>query len=137
MTPPAVQPETDLLLDQLARCALVVTDTYHVAINAWRVGTPAICIVDRPRSSWSVNSGELDGRRDKREDLYSQLDALGLLVAGTGSLRNLDHEVDRVRAHLADPARVELVHLRVDALTARSRAALSDAIGHLVQRERA
>jgi hypothetical protein len=59
---------------------VVLTDTYHLAINSWAQGVPAVCLVDRGGSGWSVNSGEPNMRRDKRVDLYSQLDALGLVV---------------------------------------------------------
>lgn len=32
------------LLSELASCRFVVTDTYHLCVNAWRAGVPAICI---------------------------------------------------------------------------------------------
>lgn len=32
------------LLQQLKRYEFVITDTYHLCLNAWRLGTPAICI---------------------------------------------------------------------------------------------
>lgn len=31
-------------LDQIRTCDLIITDTYHCAVNSWREGTPAICI---------------------------------------------------------------------------------------------
>ncbi|MEV0322494.1 polysaccharide pyruvyl transferase family protein [Streptomyces sp. NPDC050658] len=32
------------LLASLSRYRLVITDTYHLCVNAWRVGTPVICV---------------------------------------------------------------------------------------------
>jgi hypothetical protein len=31
-------------IEALAGCDFVVTDTYHLAVNAWREGVPAVCI---------------------------------------------------------------------------------------------
>ncbi len=93
-------PSFSALTQELLRCDLVLTDTYHLAVNAWSLGVPAVCITDVPRASWSVNSGSADSWRDKREDLYSQLDALPLLVRGQlGRLGSKD-EVRRVVAAL-------------------------------------
>lgn len=43
-------------LNKLRACRLVVTDTYHCAMNAWREGVPAICIGQgAQRASFSLN----------------------------------------------------------------------------------
>ena len=121
-------PSADQLLEQLSSCALVVTDTYHLALNAWRVGTPAVCVVDRPGAAWDVNSGGIGGGRDKRTDLYSQLDALPLLVDGTRLWVGAESAVDGVCAYLANTANLNVTHQRLAALTEQSRGMLIGAI---------
>jgi hypothetical protein len=92
----------------------VLTDTYHLAINAWAQGVPAVCLVDEGGSGWSVNSGEPDMRRDKRIDLYSQIEALGLIVKIRGLNRRVAHEVDRVVELLTDSRMLGVVLNRID-----------------------
>jgi hypothetical protein len=84
------------LIHTLGDLDVVLTDTYHLAINAWAQGTPAICLIDQAGPEWSVNSGDPNMGRDKRVDLYSQLDALGLIVDLTRLRRRIPREVDRV-----------------------------------------
>ncbi|WP_076261504.1 hypothetical protein [Intrasporangium flavum] len=100
------RPDEPLTLGQLEHrllaCRLVLTDTYHLALTAWRLGVPAVCLVDPPHAEWSVNAGAVGSERDKRVDLYSRLDALPLLVhALPGRLRSRA-EVRRVADALAD-----------------------------------
>src|SRR5690606_36211726 len=59
-----VQPTASLeaKLRQIRRCAFVITDTYHCAINAWREGVPAICIgygTEEPKDPLSEKKKEL------------------------------------------------------------------------------
>ncbi len=51
-------------LAELRDCRYVVTDTYHCAINAWREGTPAICL----GRGVGYQGGSLDDK--KKELLY-------------------------------------------------------------------
>jgi len=76
------QPAIGDLFDTLASCSVIVTDTYHLAVNAWRLRTPTVCVFDGDHREWNVNAGVPGNLRDKRYDLYSQLDALPLLVDG-------------------------------------------------------
>ena len=80
MTTPRVVGSTTAMeaLIDLASCAVLVTDSYHAALIAWRLGTPAITVAapasTRPRS---VDSGARWSWRDKRElagSLYGALD---------------------------------------------------------------
>ena len=41
--PAAPLPPGDILSD-VARCRFIITDTYHLCVNAWRLGVPAVCI---------------------------------------------------------------------------------------------
>ncbi len=122
--PPA--PAFDDLTDDLLGCDLVLTDTYHLAANAWRLGVPAVCITDVPRASWSVNSGATDSWRDKREDLYSQLDALPLLVRGHHDRLGSWDEVRRVVAVLEAGCATASARLWVTEQSGRERRHLVD-----------
>ena len=68
---------------ELLKYRAIVTDTYHVCVNAWNLGVPAICLVQtdfsRPRN---VNFGDSFARRDKRQVFMSMYDALEFLVSG-------------------------------------------------------
>lgn len=73
-------PGAPLLGDLYARLGnyrLVISDTYHVCVNAWRLGTPAICVGQAVSDDpWSVNSGPHHAWRDKRQVFYSMYDAM-------------------------------------------------------------
>lgn len=54
------------LLSDLASCEFVVTDTYHLCVNAWRMGIPAICI--------GVGAGSaLDSLSDKKKEILYEM----------------------------------------------------------------
>jgi polysaccharide pyruvyl transferase len=75
-------PSTGDLLTQLARYRFVVTDTYHVCLNAWRAGVPAICVGDASPSlhKYDVSDGWSCAWRDKRYVFYAMLDAMEFYV---------------------------------------------------------
>ncbi|GAB3392832.1 hypothetical protein GCM10027568_20870 [Humibacter soli] len=108
------------LIFGLSNYDVVLTDTYHLAINAWAQGVPAVCLVDEGGADWSVNSGEPNMRRDKRIDLYSQLEALGLIVSLKGLRRRGPQEVRRVIELLRTPESLAVVRNRIDTLRAQS-----------------
>ena len=122
------------LLEQVAQSRLIITDTYHLAINAWRLGTPVICVVDRPKSIWSVNSGGVGVRRDKREDLYSQLECTRLLVSADSLPRKIDSVVGPLAGYLTDERLLGVTHERIAQLTAQSRGWVVDTLNSLVAR---
>jgi hypothetical protein len=66
------------VLSRLGRYAFVVTDTYHVCLNAWRAGVPAVCIGDAlPNpAGYDVSTGWFGAWRDKRHVFYSMHDAM-------------------------------------------------------------
>lgn len=68
-------------LKHLRECKFIITDTYHMTVNAWCLGIPAICIGDiyRPRSQ-NVNSGSEFNWRDKRYMHYLMYDMLDFYV---------------------------------------------------------
>lgn len=111
-----IVPAADLF-ERIADCRVILTDTYHLAVNAWRIGTPAVLVRDRPSGKgWNVNDGGAAGR-DKRQDLYSQLDALPLLLDvgafPTGNdLRGLVEAVTDLRVPVAARAAAMGEHAR-------------------------
>ena len=49
-------------LEAINRCMVVVSDTYHCALNAWREGVPAVCIglgLEAPQTTLSEKKKEL------------------------------------------------------------------------------
>lgn len=66
------------VLTRLGRYAFVVTDTYHVCLNAWRMGVPAICIGDALPNpeGYDVSTGWYGAWRDKRHVFYAMHDAM-------------------------------------------------------------
>jgi hypothetical protein len=71
---PPVQPSPGALLSQLSGCRFVITDTYHVCVNAWRLGIPAICI----GAGASVSSDSLADK--KKETLFTMYGGRRLYV---------------------------------------------------------
>ena len=86
----------DELLAAVRGARFVVTDTYHLAVNAWNLGVPAVMVADVCEDKpFSVNSGARFAWRDKRYELYSEIEALHLFVR-TSELAEPRHR----RAHL-------------------------------------
>ena len=74
-------PTLGQLLHAIAQNRCVITDTYHLAVNAWGLGVPAICIADPMEPvSWSANSGQRHTWRDKRFEFFSMIEALPYFV---------------------------------------------------------
>ena len=127
--PPAPEPDVtfDKLLEIIADSRLVLTDTYHLAVLAWRLGTPAVCLTEAGETSsgWSVNLGHGGTARDKRVDLYSQLDVLPLLA---DPRREPTREARRICEVLGDD-RVSVVGMRT--LTRAAERAQADLLREL------
>jgi hypothetical protein len=103
------QPERPLLGDLLARVAehaLIITDTYHLTLHAWRAGVPAICIGDAiPHARyWDVSGGWPQAWRDKRQVFYAMHDAMELYVLGEEltSRERRTPRLDQLASVLAD-----------------------------------
>jgi hypothetical protein len=117
------------LVDELSRHSLVLTDTYHLAVNAWRVGTPAICLIDPPsRAGWDVNSGGSLAARDKRAEFYSQIEATPLLVESRRLAGPMGELVDGIAGFVSDVEPIEVVHSRIAGMRASARAQFVGAI---------
>ncbi len=122
------QPTMAALFDAIANCSAIVTDTYHLAVNAWRIGIPTVCLTDRDHREWNVNAGSPGSFRDKRYDLYSQLDALPLLVDGSRLRAVGDRSAQTVATILRDGTVSEVARSRAAAMTESATQSLTRAI---------
>ena len=68
-----VAPPLSTVIEAVARARVVVTDTYHLAVIAWAIGTPAVLVPGQPSSGErTVNAGHWRARLDKRFVFYAQ-----------------------------------------------------------------
>lgn len=89
---------------------LIVTDTYHVAVNAMVLGTPVLCVYEAtPESDRNANMGYREAWRDKRVMLFCGSNQSDLLMPAEDlknrkrARRKIDHVVDL----LADDRTIE------------------------------
>jgi len=69
------------LVDLIGRCEFVITDTYHVCVNAWRLGKPAVCIGETwAPKEMDVSCGAVGAWRDKRWGFYAMSEALEFYI---------------------------------------------------------
>ena len=65
----------------MKNCSLIVTDTYHVAINAIALGVPVVMIPEfRPYEKRNANMGYVESWRDKRVLLFQTNNLNDLMV---------------------------------------------------------
>ena len=107
-------------LDLLAECSLVITDTYHLCINSWAVGIPAICI--------GRGVGDMKNSVDdkKKEILYGMFDARDFYVYAEDilnhykktdlvlSISKLDDDIDSMIEALNSRSTMEDIFDRID-----------------------
>jgi hypothetical protein len=74
-------PQLGDLFELLRRYRLVITDTYHVCVTAWRLGVPAVCIGEAdPKCDWDVSAGPAFAWREKRLIFHAMYDAQDFFV---------------------------------------------------------
>jgi hypothetical protein len=74
-------PHLGELMAAIRGCRAVITDTYHLCVNAWSAGVPAICI----GSAWTtdgldISSGWRFAWRDKRQVFLAMHDAMEYFI---------------------------------------------------------
>jgi len=114
------QPSTGALLTQLAGYRYIVTDTYHVCVNAWRLGIPALCI----GSGAAVSKHSLSDK--KKEILFEMYGARDYYVfLEQLALGNMADVARRGAAALADDelAAQVIENISLHRTTARERLA--------------
>lgn len=129
-------PEQDMspgaLLAQLAGCSFVITDTYHLCVNAWRMGIPAVCIGQGA-------AGQQTSLADKKKEIlyemygachfYVFLEAirspLGLWRTARSVAQTVAHEqmVEQVSDNVQEHRAAALERLRIALSAALERAA--------------
>lgn len=69
------------ILDMVSGCSFVISDTYHLCVNAWNMGIPAVCIgMESSSREVDVSCGAMQAWRDKRRTFYSMFEALKFYV---------------------------------------------------------
>jgi len=98
------------LLAALAKYRLVVTDTYHLCINSWRVRTPAICFGEE------ASKGSEVIRDFKKRILYEMYDAQDFYfdVGELNSLQGKRQVAEKVKRLLESDSQVGLVGRRME-----------------------
>ncbi|GEM_PF-7062859 len=99
---PSVQ-EPVRALSALPVFDFIVSDTYHVCVNAWNFGIPAVCLLDDVNNSLAVNDGGL-ATRDKRLIFYGHYN-LEPFVVRASEIRDAvacQHTVQKLMVQLSD-----------------------------------
>lgn len=114
------------LLSELASCRFVVTDTYHVCVNAWRAGVPAICIGS------AFGPMHTPVTEKKKEILYEMLDARPFYIHVEQLNRRgalIDRLVTQLEASVVAAQVAEEAALQSRTAELRLTAALAKALG--------
>lgn len=101
------------VLKAVSKCKLVVTDTYHVAINAITLGAPVVMIPEfRPRRTRDANMGYVESWRDKRVLLF-QANNLADMMVLPDLLRSSDYrnkKIKLIKAVIDDEDRIKAMY---------------------------
>ncbi|GAA1561971.1 hypothetical protein GCM10009804_18380 [Kribbella hippodromi] len=114
------------LLAALPKYRYIITDTYHLAINAWRSGTPTICLgTPQPGPS---QDGIVSLNDWKKHVFYAAYDAMDLyLSTGTDPEEVTKHHVERIASFLESGA-FQPIAARMHQHADRSRDALTETL---------
>lgn len=116
------------IFSQLAGYELVITDTYHLCVNAWRMGIPAICIGE----GTSVSSHSLNDK--KKEILFEMYGAREFYVFNEALRfsRAFVQSIEQVARAYADKPLVEAVRQTIDAHRTMARRRLSQSLAAIL-----
>ena len=116
------------LLQALRKYRVVITDTYHLCINAWRAGTPAVCF------GAAADPGNQVIRDFKKRVLYEMYDAGDYYfdVSALSSRAAFEATARRLGKLLQDDSQAALVRARISAHTEAVRQRLRSAVAELV-----
>lgn len=117
------------LLSALSRYRFVITDTYHLCVNAWRVGTPAICI-GSPQPGFSPE-GLLTLNDWKKHIFYASYEATDFYLSTETSAGELKDQAERI-AHLIEVGGFEPVVARMHRHAEQSRVELECTMNTLI-----
>lgn len=120
------RPRLGDLLAALPKYRFVISDTYHLCVNAWRAGTPAICI-GSPQPGPSPD-GLLSLNDWKKHVFYAAYDAMDLYLSTSMDTEEVTKQhVERI-AWFMERGEFEPVVARIRQHAARSRAALTETL---------
>jgi hypothetical protein len=112
------------VLGRLARYRCVVTDTYHLCVNAWRIGIPAVCIGEAliPPGTCDVSAGPAGAWCDKRHVFYAMHEATDYYVfrEELADERSYGATVRRIVRLIEDNVGVDVVRCHIAANVARA-----------------
>lgn len=119
--------DTGKILSELSGCKFVITDTYHVCVNAWRLGIPAICIGQGAATADNSLSDK------KKEILFEMYGARSFYIFAEQlrSFSGFKAALDQARNVLANPMVAvnvrKNIHEHVETAVARLKRALEQA----------
>jgi Polysaccharide pyruvyl transferase len=119
------------LLAALPRYRLIVTDTYHLCVNAWRVGTPAVCIA-APQPGPSPD-GLLTLNDWKKHVFYASYDAMDLYLSTSLDAEEVSRYHVRRIAEFVQNGGFEPIVARIRQHAERSAEALTDTLDFLLR----
>jgi polysaccharide pyruvyl transferase WcaK-like protein len=116
------------MVEQPALYDLIVTDTYHLCVNALRLGTPCICLGDsNERVLWSLND-------KKKAALLSMYSAERFYIQSAQLSPGRSSElVAELLIELRDSQRLETIFSRVRGVSRTAREALATTIAGVLQ----
>lgn len=122
---------------QIEQASLVITDTYHLCVNAWRMGVPAICVGGSSPASglFDLNAGHSHAACDKRFVLYTMIGALDFYIQPheMGDRERLEKRVAHVAERVRDAAVVEHIYAGIRASARAAEQALADDLHALLR----
>jgi len=102
--------DTGKVLSSLSGYKFIITDTYHLCVNAWRMGIPAICI----GQGATICAHTLSDK--KKEVLYEMIGARSFyLFVESLSILRLRAKAKSAAGVLSDQALIGQIHANVDA----------------------
>jgi hypothetical protein len=119
------------LVRVLARYRLVVTDTYHLCVNAWGAGTPAVC-VGAPEPVPTTHDDYLTLSEVKKHVFHMAYDAADFYFSTVpDSPQGRAHRLDRL-VHLVDGGGADAVAARIREHADQSAAAFTETLNSLL-----
>jgi Polysaccharide pyruvyl transferase len=124
------QPGVGTLVAQLSGYKLIVTDTYHICVNAWRMGVPAICI----GAGSGVATNSLGDK--KKEILYEMIGArkLYIFLEALRHSKSRGQAIDQAVRAAMDPSYIAAVNANVQSYRKMAQNRLQEAVLQILQR---
>ncbi len=120
------------ILANLRKVDFVISDTYHVCVNAWNLGIPAICVIDNYHENLAlkVNSGTALGKRDKRVVFYWTYNASPYLLYSSDLQEDvkIQRRVEELSGLLSNSENISFIGSQMSRHASASQVLLADTI---------